>query len=305
MTYNVYESGANAEFMDVLKEENADILLLVETGTWGEDNHKLLNQYTNELNRYFKDEKPYQAVIDEDENFETTGVAILSRFNITQTIELEEVRQDDKSMYDVTHDFLVSDVDLFGWKITFAVSHLKCCDGETNEYRRDREQEGLNNYFDTLGEGRRIIYGGDLNSYYPGEGTWLGNNAVDMVINSSNPLAPQKHNFTDVHKALNPGDPGDSFLLGGRIDYIFVNKHLTDYMVNSKTGETASAYDGSDHLSVELFMDLSHLMPEPTIQYTTMTDNGTSLSSDQNNVRFLYLFSIIAVFVSYKNRKSK
>lgn len=60
MTYNIKEGGTlGTAWKDIVKAENADILVFTEVGNWDDNNNLLLNQYLNEFNSYFVGETPY------------------------------------------------------------------------------------------------------------------------------------------------------------------------------------------------------------------------------------------------------
>jgi len=66
------------------------------------------------------------------------------------------------------------------------------------------------------------------------------------------------HDWTDVHRTLNPTDWGITYpSYDSRIDFIYVNQFLSSNLINSTTGDTAHAISGSDHLSVDVFFNLS------------------------------------------------
>ncbi len=61
LNYNVFESGVNPEWKDVVKAENPDIAVFVETGDWDNNADKQLNEYVKEFNGYFYNEAPYDG----------------------------------------------------------------------------------------------------------------------------------------------------------------------------------------------------------------------------------------------------
>jgi hypothetical protein len=66
------------------------------------------------------------------------------------------------------------------------------------------------------------------------------------------------HNWIDVHRTLNPTDWGITYpSYDSRIDFIYVNQYFSDWIVNSTTGDTDHASTGSDHFTVDVFMNLS------------------------------------------------
>ena len=143
MAYNVQESGINADWKEVVKEENPDVVIFVETGTWDDNGDALLNQYVQELNTFFTNEAPYQAVTTQNIAFSTSGEAVFSRYPIISTTQLALVTLDDLSAFDPSHDFLDVEVDINGDFVHFVASHLKCCSGALNEEKRERAQKEL------------------------------------------------------------------------------------------------------------------------------------------------------------------
>ena len=273
MTYNIEQSGLNPDWKQVVKEENPDIVIFVETGTWDDNNNELLNQYVNEFNSYFVDEAPYVGYAAQDIAYSTSGEAIMSRYPIIENTQIPIVTLDDDSTYDVTHDFMSWEVNLSGTPVYIIGAHLKASSGSDNEWRREREQEGIINYMDSLGE-VPIIYMGDLNSFSP-EDTGdlaplgdLGYGPMTMTIWPDDPTygqySSQNHLFTDVFRTLNPTDPGYTYghqdpQYKSRIDYIVVNDYLDDFLINSTVGDTPTADTGSDHYCVDMFIDVAAL----------------------------------------------
>ena len=97
MVYNVKESGENSNWIAVVKQENPDILVLVETGYFDDDANEDLNSYTSEFNEYFVNEAPYESYTAYVDSFPTTGEAILSRFPIISFTQIDYVPLDDGS----------------------------------------------------------------------------------------------------------------------------------------------------------------------------------------------------------------
>jgi len=302
MVYNIEESGANPDWKQVVKEENPDVVVFVETGYWDDTNNELLNQYVNEFNSYFVDEAPYVGYTSQAVSYSTTGEAIMSRYPVLENTQIPIVTLDDDSDYDVTHDFMSWRVNVSGTEIYFIGAHLKASSGEENEWRREREQEGIINCMDALGE-VPIVYLGDLNSFSP-EDTGdlaplgdLGYGPLTMTLWPDDPTYGQyssaNHIFTDVFRTLNPTDPGYTYghqnaIYSSRIDYILVNDYLAEYIINSTVGDTATADTGSDHYSVDMFLDILSLQggipdttpPAKVTGLTATTINTTQIDLD-------------------------
>ncbi|MHA1903764.1 MAG: endonuclease/exonuclease/phosphatase family protein [Candidatus Thorarchaeota archaeon] len=270
MVYNILESGRNDDWKTVVKQANPDILVLVETGYFDDRANESLNAAVSEFNSYFTDEAPYDCYCAQNVGFSTTGEAILSRFPILRFNQIGIVPLDDGSDYDVTHDFIEAVIDINGTDVHVFGGHLKASHGDFNEWRREREMEGMINYMDNLGQ-VPIIYLSDQNSYSPddigdlapGSDMELGYGPMTMMLFPDDPIygnfSSTEHTFTDVFRTLNPDDPGYSFghqedYPGIRIDYIIVNSFFTDMLLNSTTIDTSPADTGSDHYAVDAFI---------------------------------------------------
>jgi endonuclease/exonuclease/phosphatase family metal-dependent hydrolase len=275
LNYNVKESGIEKEWKDVVKAENPDIAVFVETGLWDDDGKKEMYQYLNEFNGYFIDEAPYEARITIKTQWSTTGQAIFSRYPIIEFNQIESMHKDDDSPAPPTHDPFHAIVDVNGKEIHIVGVHLKCCSADFEKEQRDLEQEGLNNYFDEVIGDAPLIYIGDMNSLSPDDtgdlagdpGADFGYGPITMLLYPEDPVygqyASQVHNFTDVFRTLHPNDPGFTLninTLSSRIDYIFVNQYLNTSFTSSNVG-TGTQYDnlGSDHYSVDAVFDISEI----------------------------------------------
>ncbi len=267
MTYNIEASGQDPRYIDVLKEENADIVVLIEVGDFDDDGNASLNALLVQLNEYFAStERHYEMTMTYGEGNRFTGIAIFSRFSISSATLIPVVTLDDGTKYDVTHDFLDVVINIGTGQLHVIGAHLKASSGASNELKREKAQEGIINYMDSLGNDSFIIYAGDLNSFSP-EDTGslqpngnLGYGPVNMTINPLHPHSPLNHSFIDVFRSLNPTDPGYTYHVTpyeSRIDYIFVNDLLAGWILSSTTGDTPSADLGSDHYTVDATIDFS------------------------------------------------
>jgi endonuclease/exonuclease/phosphatase family metal-dependent hydrolase len=278
MSYNI-EYGIDPDWKDVVKEENPDIVIFVETGDWDDNSNELLNQYIAEFNAYFADEEPYTGYTAQGIVYSTDGEAIMSRYPILETVQIPLVTLDDDSMFDVSHDFMYWKVDVNGTELYLIGAHLKAMSGSDNEYRREREQEGIINYMDNLGE-VPILYMGDLNSFSPDdtgalapEGD-LGYGPLTMMLKPEDPTygqySSENHIFTDVYRILNPTELGYTYghqnpAFDSRIDFIIANDYISNYLVNSTVGDTTTADTGSDHYCVDFFLDINALQSQTDI----------------------------------------
>lgn len=291
MVYNIKESGESATHPDwdlVVQEENADIIMFVETGTWDDNNNAKLNQHCSNFNTYFSTETPYDCYTTQGISFTTSGEAIMSRYPVVSVNQVPTVLMDDGSSYTVTHDIFDVVVDVGSQNIHLVGEHLKCCTGATNEQRRESEQEGVNNYFDSLGD-VPIIYLGDFNSFSPEDigintlQTGLGYGPMSMLLGwpGYENKAPVSHTFTDVHRSLYPTDLGISNPdFDSRIDFIYTNQHFTGMLLSSTTGDTAHAATGSDHFPVDVLIDFSGGNPPDTTPPTQVTGLSATTVSD-------------------------
>jgi len=308
MAYNIQESGIDPDWLEVVKEENPDIMILVETGTWDDNNDLLLKNAIADLNAYFVGEVPYTGYCAQDIGYSTSGEAILSRFPIIDFTQIPMVTLDDHSSYYVTHDFIHAVVNITGTAVHLIGTHLKASSGDSNENRREWETEGIINYMDNLGE-VPIMFLGDMNSFSPfdigglkpvGD---LGYGPLTMLLAPDNPVygqyASEVHTFMDVFRILNPSDQGYTGW-DSRIDFIIVNDFFLDRLVNSTTGDTAHANTGSDHYSVDVFLGWNTTISNDTIAPANVTglqvDNTYStridISWDANNEADLFSYAI-------------
>ena len=303
LSYNIEESGSNADWKQVIKEENPDIAILVETGAFDDDNNTLLDQYCKEFNDYFTviGEDPYTCATTQDIEYETSGETILTRYPIVSTTQIALLTLDDGSTHDPSHDFFDVLVDINTLDIHVIGAHLKCCSGEPiNEEKRDMQQEGIINYMDDLGD-VPIMYMGDLNSFSPvdtedpnlePDRDDLGVGPMTMMIRPDDPTygtySSEIHTWIDVFRELNPSDPGYTYghqsnHLDGRIDFITVNQHFTmSMLLESTVGDTPTADTGSDHYAVDMTIDLGGSGdPDdttPPAQVTGLTATASSSS---------------------------
>ncbi|MHA1772491.1 MAG: lamin tail domain-containing protein [Candidatus Thorarchaeota archaeon] len=295
MSYNIEESGANANWKNVVMEENPDILVLIETGTFDDNGNETLDEIISEFNTYFSNELPYVGYCAQGISYSTDGETVLSRFPVIEFKQIPIVKLDNGSDYDVTHDFVDAIVNVNGTDMHVIGAHLKARDGSSNEWRRERETEGIINYMDSLGS-VPILYMGDLNSFSPDDtGSLaplgdLGYGPMTMMLYPNDPVygqyASTVHNFTDVFRALNPTDPGytyghqDSYYLS-RIDFLVANQFFSGRLINSTVGDTPSADTGSDHYCVDVFIRANlttHQDHEPPAKVTGLTVSDVSFS---------------------------
>ncbi len=118
-----------------------------------------------------------------------------------------------------------------------------------------------------------IIYLGDLNSFSPED--WglntlqsgLGYGPLSMMVPPHNnpetgsdysTYSSAIHDWTDVHRTLNSTDLGVTYpSYDSCIYFIYVNQFLCSNIINSTSGDTAHAISGSNHFSVDVFINLN------------------------------------------------
>ena len=272
----------NPEWKDVVKAENPDIAIFVETGLWDNSGDYELNQHLKEFNAYFYDEAPYVGYTDQSASFSTTGEAIFSRYPILDYTEVKTMKLDDGTDYAVTHEIIHSIVDINGKEVHIIGVHLKAGGGDFDIDRKEWEQEAIINYMDTEVGDAPLIYIGDLNSHSPddtgdlagdAQGS-LGYGPVTMILYPEDleygQFSSTVHIFTDVFRTLNPDDPGVTYnveTLRSRIDYIFVNQYFNTSLVSSNVG-SGTSYDniGSDHYTVEAIISIEDIAESTTIK---------------------------------------
>ncbi len=270
MAYNVEQSGLNPDWKQVVKEENADIAIFIETGDW--DTNGVFESYISEFNTYFTTEDPYYGAQTTGIAFSTSGEAIMSRYPIVSVTQIPLVTLDDGSSFDPSHDFLSVELDIPGTNMYVVASHLKCCSGATNENKRERAQEGIINYIDSLGD-VPVVYAGDLNSFSPEDVGPLAPNGdlnygpmsmmlKDDTFGAYSQYGSTVHTFVDSFRTMNPNDPGYTYghqnpTFTSRIDFLTLNQHLYDKMISATVGDTPTANTGSDHYSTDVTLNFA------------------------------------------------
>ena len=168
MSYNVEFGGTNPAWKDVVKEENPDVAVFVEVGNWDNNNNSLLNQFVSEFNNFFANESPYQGSVAQGTSVSNTGLAIMTRFPIINTTQLDEVTLDNGSNFEPTHPLMVWELDVNGRRVFVVGVYMKCCGSSRNDSIRDRTMEGLINHLDGLGNVPLVLLG-DFNAVSPSD----------------------------------------------------------------------------------------------------------------------------------------
>ena len=271
MVHNIFVSGTQSpDWKDVLYEENADIMILSETGLYDDPNQ--MRRLTGHLSGYFFYEAPYSGNATEASAY-TNGVAVISRYPIIAFHDIDEYELDDGSTHIYHRAWCDTVVDIQGI-ITHVISyHGKCCISAVtnNTLMRENEVQGIINYMDDIGD-VPIMFGGDFNSNSPydvgdvaGVADNLGDGSIRMLLIPDDPYygnySSKVHNFTDTWRTMYPHEKGWTYgftdpQYWGRIDFLFVNQHWADKMINGTTGDTPSANFSSDHYSVDAFFSL-------------------------------------------------
>jgi len=219
LAYNILSGGTgNSAWKDIIKAENADIIVFTETGNWDDNNDQLLNQNLNEFNNHFTNEVPYTGSTVQGIGFANSANAIMTRFPIVQTTQLTDNELSDAS----AHDLMVWKLDVGNGKFVYVIGiHLKCCGGSTNDSRRNDTMENLIIWIDTnINAGDGIMLMGDFNAvspvdtdpsfpgYQPGfepsSDSSLNDGPIRMLIDSNDPKASTKHTFKDAFREANP-----------------------------------------------------------------------------------------------------
>ena len=295
LAYNILETGAIPEWKEVIKEENPDIMVLVETGKWVNGSDEF-NWVVGNLSSYFPNEHPYYAFTTKAVS-STDGEAILSRYPIINATQISTLYHDDGTPFEPAHDFLYAIVKIGEMYVHVFGTHLKCCSG--GEASREEDIEGIMNFMDSLGN-VPIIFAGDFNSFSPYDvgdlapkpGN-LGYGPISIMLNKSDPRASQVHQFYDVFRILNPYDPGYTYVdafYRSRIDFIFVNQYFRNALVNSTVASTPSGKIGSDHYPVDAFfnldfttIDLRPPLPIHMITANILNDSAVELQWNSSN----------------------
>lgn len=278
MTYNIEHGGdgdayqdlnvsTNPGFISVVVTESPDVVLFVETEEWDDNDDSIFEEVLGAINDAVisKGELPYEGYTEQDVSGIGSGVAILSRFPLTDVKFFSALTLDNGNAYIASHRFVDATVNLGEVEMHVIGAHLKAMTGDTNEEKRERQVEGLINYMDNLGD-VPIFLMGDFNSFSPediglnNQQSGLGYGPVTMLVDPSDPVYGQYssdvHTFTDVYRSLNPSYWGvtmDDY--DSRIDFIFGNQHfphlLQSSVVNGSTTVPQSLADSSsDHYAV-------------------------------------------------------
>ncbi len=304
INFNLLEGGKNDGWKEIIVAENADILLLSETGRWSSDDGSL-EAAVAEVNQLFPDEKPYSARTFIPDSV-TDGQAVFSRFPIIDSVVLDTIILDDGSTWNINHAVIDVSIDVYGVVIHFIVIHFTCCDGGLSS--RLKEMEGILNYIDTLGD-VPIMYAGDFNSDSPQDVgdlappvSSLGPEPIEILLDNEHPKASNNHTFIDVYRTLRPYDPGYTYIdstFQSRLDYIFVNEPLMDTLINSTVLDfyPAASY-ASDHFAVNAYFNMDYqntdLRPPTPLGLisATVSETETVLSWSNGTDDDIALFNI-------------
>jgi len=298
MTYNIKQSGVYPAWYQVVLEENPDIMILVETGDFDNNNNQILKSVVADLNSYFFDEIPYSGYTLQNIQADYNGITLISRFDISSPSKLSSLTDDGGKSVTVPLPFLHAIVDMGGQDVHILGAHLTCCPGQDNWEARLAEQESIINYMDDLGH-VPIIYAGDMNSLSPDDvkpadqsvATDLGTGPIEMLVDPQHAKASTVHTFIDVAKIL--GNKTDTYhgSVDSRIDYIFVNRYFEDSLLSSTTGDTPSAASGSDHVPVDFTFNITKVAKELPISsgQNQSASDGNKVGVNSSNVFFLAL----------------
>ncbi len=309
LSYNIWETGRDPDWKTVVKEENPDIAILIETGAWIGGNDSNFRAVVDEFNQYFSNETPYQANATQIDKTSTAGEALLSRYPIIRFYEFKYALLDDGSERKLHHSVYDAIIEINEIDVHVIAVHLACCEGGLNS--RLLDMEALINYMDSLGD-VPIIFAGDFNSHSPEDvgdlapnrGN-LGTEPIEMLLNNDHPHGSTVHVWHDAYRTLNPYDPGYTYVdseYRSRIDYIFVNQYFldkVDLLVNATVADTPTGKTGSDHYPVDVTLnfDSPEIDLRPPVQAiglngTILNDTAVSLSWIPNNETDLSHYNI-------------
>lgn len=308
LAYNILDSGIAGEFLNVLKEENADILMLVETMNFAIDGNEQFDEVIAELNDYFPDEDPYQGVC-----YRWGDETLISRYPIIDSVQLGEYYLDNGELYSLYRDILHATIIIDSTEVHLFGVHFKCCEGTNEELSREQDMEAIINYMDDLGN-VPIIYLGDFNCFSPIDVNTpylapnvpnLGFGPVDMLLNKSNEKSSSIHTWIDSYRELRPYDAGYSYIdavYQSRIDFIFVNSFFEHKLINATVGDTASAVSGSDHFCVDLWITFNDLSNTYRLPYQVTGINGSIINSSSCQIDWEESTEVaIKDYIIYKN----
>ena len=330
VVYNAWFSGQEClqlkmcdDWLDTLYEENGDIIILSETGTF--DNGRNMEVICNLLSGYYYYEAPYEGRAT-DALAVSDGVAVVSRYPILEWHDIPEYQMDDGSTHVYHRAWGDLVVDIQGVTTHVIAYHGKCCISPVtnNTYMREREMEGIINYMDSLGD-VPIILGGDFNSQNHldvgdniGEAGYnLGTGPLRMLLSPDDPVygnfSSKIHTFNDTWRTMYPNVRGWTYgytdpQYWGRIDYLIVNQHLDNKMINGTVGDTPSANFTSDHYAVDAFFSLddeyvfnaTSIKKSPVTYVSKIVSLEAKIDNLDNYQNLLY--SRIAI-VNFENNK--
>jgi hypothetical protein len=274
----------NPAWVNTLVSQNADVAILVETDwddiqsgttTWCTYYFNLINSAMTSAGRApYTDYHCARGI-----TFYTLGTSIMSRYPIVSATHVGEGHpvpgyHDDSGSVaacdDATTDpFMDWKVQAPGGTLVHAISaHLKCCNVDgTEPARREKSQECINNYMDSLGASTPFIYSGDMNSFSPVDGdpscfgqSGLGVGPLSILYSSTDSRRTLNHTWTDGFRnwtALQCGNASTYGItypsLNSRIDFIEVNQQLAPKLGAASLGSGP----GSDHVPVSVVIDLA------------------------------------------------
>ncbi|MCY3413059.1 MAG: endonuclease/exonuclease/phosphatase family protein [Candidatus Heimdallarchaeota archaeon] len=296
-TYNILQTGVYDEWRDVAVLENADILLLEETGLWRSTDDDDLQADLAYINAEYAKLglDPYNHIdVSDDKGSSTGGQAIFSRYEITYFDVIYEYPLDDGTVHKYNHPLQHARVLVDGEEINTITVHFTCCDG--GQSSRILEMEAAINYIDTF-DGEAFLFAGDFNTLsnedddfiLPGSDN-LGDDPVSMLLGDES-NSPENHTFFDVYRTLNPFDGGYTYvdaMYSSRIDFIFANEFFSDKLINSTVGTSALHRKGSDHFPLSaafnLDPDLQDLRPPFKVNNlnATVSESVNTITWDKN-----------------------
>ena len=345
MNYNIFWGGQNTEevpnrdesWLDVIKEESPDVLVVNEAKGWHKDYGNLLSKYQKELNTYWRNLGlgEYNYAYATDKAFsggddDIGNLAILSRYEISNYTQIEEASVSGCYYTIPTHYFILADLKIGVEAVKLIGVHLKAGGGNigdtNNRIRRNCEAQALMQIIDSFETDTPIFIMGDFNSYSPvdvaepsispnyTEATrvlsdsyeleFMGTEPVEYLLNAS---------FVDTYRTLHLTERGYTFAAPEwtpawprsffRIDYSFVSHHKAGDLLDGGVVNSSVALRASDHLPVWAMYQFD--TPATTQSITTTTTTTRTITTEAPTSGFEFILCLITVIGFCYHRKKR
>ncbi|MHA1974005.1 MAG: endonuclease/exonuclease/phosphatase family protein [Candidatus Hodarchaeales archaeon] len=294
MSFNILEggqgAGRNDEWLDPIKEQNPDIIVLNEAAYW--ESKDLLSHYVNILNEYhWPEEQNYSGRV-------TTGggspaIAVLSRFNFTN-FETLLLGTDNRVFAHATFEIYSERVHIFG-------VHLKSGAQAYDRNARESQTNALLDEIRVLPKSDSIFIMGDFNSYsivdcedpdinpnWNYSATWSQEQAGTYASE-----ALLENGFIDTFREKNPKEPGwtcfdthpdANYTAFGRIDYQYVSENKLHEIINSsRIYDPVRSPTWSDHVPLLGVYWIGSEMPSSSTTTSTTTIVTTTTNETTSN----------------------